>query len=218
MSVRTNHATNPSWESASGGLAVDWSTTGTPTFTRVADPYQRTYGRQATYTGISGDAADYVNQGCNSTAAGTAATNDWWTVSAYVKKGSGQTGVTMHMIIMEFDAADGYLRGNTGSDFSGTLTTSYQRFSYSVQVSHASVSRLRGLVQASAVHNLDVVDFTIDCLLLEKASSVADYFDGETTDAGGHVYAWTGAADASTSTDTYTESGFVGMLVTRKVG
>jgi len=40
----------------------------------------------------------------------------------------------------------------------------------------------------------------IDSVILEKASTYSGYFDGNTPDAGGIDYAWTGTANASTST------------------
>jgi len=40
----------------------------------------------------------------------------------------------------------------------------------------------------------------IDSVILEKASTYSGYFDGNTSDAGGIDYAWTGTANASTST------------------
>jgi hypothetical protein len=228
MSVRTNYMRNPSLESSvvTGWLLNDYTAGATPpTRTQVADAAVGTYGCELYYVADAADTGtQYLNyegpytSGPTFTGVGTAATNDVWTLSAYIKKGAGtNSGIPINLRIAEYNNVGTWLAQGSGADISGSLTTSYQRFSYIYTLVQATVSQVTGRIYAASIANGDALDIIVDGILLEKTGTLGDYFDGSTADTGSHTYDWTGTAHNSNSTDTETP-GFVGMLVTRKVG
>ena len=104
-----------------------------------------------------------------------------YTASAYIKGVAGQTA-----------QMQAYNTGAGGTAV--TLTGGWDRISYTWTANAATVN-------IQIVGNTTNATINIDAVLLEISGSVGSYFDGATT-ATNHVYAWSGAANASTSTDT----------------
>ena len=217
--MRTNYVTNPSIETAiTGWYEVDTNLpAGDPTIERVAGGYIGSYETKWSYTAGTGDTTGTADQYCLYSGAGTAAQDEVWTVSAYIKLGSGTTsGVTVSLRIPYYDASNTYIGVVSGEDISGSLTTDYQRFYYTGTLpSTATISQVGAYLHVGSVADGDAWDLRSDCWLLEKTGTLGDYFDGSTTDTETWTYAWTGTEHASTSTATEVEAGFVGMTVTK---
>jgi hypothetical protein len=215
--MRTNYVTNPSIETATTGWARTDTAVGTSVITRVEGGQVGDYAIEFTYTAEAGDATATATQYCTSTAVGTAAQGDVWTVSAYVKLGAGTTsGVTVSLRIAYYNEAGDYIGQVSGSDIFSSLTTDFQRFNYvGTLPADGTISRADCRLVCGSIADGDAFDIVSDCWLLEKVGALDDYFDGATTDTETWTYAWTGTAHASTSTATEVEAGFVGMTVTK---
>lgn len=217
--VRTNHCTNPSFEvSATTGWALSKTVAGTPSFTRVSGGQVGDYALEATYEAQAAESnVNFGYQTPNPTVDNTTQ-NDYWTVSAYLKLGASTAGTyTVYLGLYELDGGGGWLANGLSSDLFASLTTSWQRFNYTRQATNASVARSTARLYVSQIHEGDYVDVLMDGVLLEKTDTLADYFDGDTTDTELVTYAWTGTEHASTSTATDVPS-FTGIRVTRHIG
>lgn len=202
--MRTNYVTNPSIETATTGWYRTDTCVGTAAITRVAGGEVGDYALQFAYTAEETDATGTATQYCLPTAVGTAAQGDKWTVSAYVKKGAGTTsGVTVTLRIAYYNEAGAYIGQVSGADIFSSLTTSFQRFSYTGTLpADGAISRVAAALVCSSIAYGDAFDLVSDAWLLEKVDALDDYFDGATTDTDDWDYEWAGTAHASLSTAT----------------
>ena len=202
--MRTNYVTNPSIETATTGWYRTDTCVGTAAITRVSGGQVGDYALQFAYTAEASDATGTATQYCSPTAVGTAAQGDKWTVSAYVKKGAGTTsGVTVTLRIAYYNEAGAYIGQVSGADIFSSLTTSFQRFSYTGTLpADGAISRVAVALVVSGIADGDAFDLVSDAWLLEKVDALDDYFDGSTTDTDDWDYEWAWTAHASLSTAT----------------
>lgn len=120
------------------------------------------------------------------------------TVSMYVREGTGAVAV-FPMIIWQ--NATSFTTAVSGTAV--TVNSTWQRISVSA-VAPAGTTQF-GI--ATRITSATVGQFFyVDDVLVEKSNDLKAFFDGATTNAG-FVYAWTGAANASTSTETVSTGG-----------
>lgn len=123
-----------------------------------------------TYTGVAGDTNKQTGFTSDSSAVGSFAQSDNVTVSMYLK-GSVTTPLRIQFQIREYDAANvnGTNNATDVGDTDNLSATEWRRFSYSVALSDADVSRCRAGIQFINVNDGDVMDLQITCVQLEKA-------------------------------------------------
>jgi hypothetical protein len=194
VTTRTNRATNPSAASTTGYAAVA-GTGGTAALSNQSSggAFGGSYNRvtwSAATTAVSG--------GASYTCTGLSASTQY-ALSVYVRSSKTQTvNVTVNFQTSVPATV------NTVTSSSVALTANTWTQVGVVGTSGASVTQ--ALITAAATTggsnwaNGDTLD--IDAVLVETAAAVGTYFDGSFTNAAGNVYAWTGTANASTSTDT----------------
>lgn len=177
---RVNWVQNPSFETNVGYWGWSENCVGAPTYTRVADATapQGGYACELAYVGQAGDATSYAHLRSGNTIVGSAGQNETWTVSAWLRLTGTNSGCTYKIGIVERDAAGTYLREDNSPALS--VDGTWQRFSYTVALVNASVSRLQASIQAIDVAEGDQFDLLVDGVMLEKSGSVGMYFDGNT--------------------------------------
>ena len=200
--VRTNRCTNPSFETN----ANDWQGGNASVARDTSIALYGTASLRATPTLNNNQV--YAEFGTNSTNRAVAAPGEVWTASVYIRSGlSGNPSRTAAISVSYYTAG--------GSSLGGTL-----------QVFNISANGWTRLVAtATAPANTARVGFQVrfqysnisssnvaylDGALLEKTSFVKPYFDGSTTgplpNERNNVFAWTGTANNSTSTNTCEEA------------
>jgi hypothetical protein len=184
--LRTNLCTNPSFETNTAG----WS--GGPSAWNNASSIA-----QSTAWSTVGVASLAVTtpgsatlEGCNFFVMSVAASTTY-TVSADVRAVSGRP-ITMHLRdgTNAINAASVAVSAGTTQRVSATITTG------------ASAPALGLLIAFSTDSTVGASAFNVDAVMVEQSATVGTYFDGSTASSGGNTYAWTGAANASTSTQT----------------
>lgn len=178
---RTNQCTNPSFETGTASWAALVSTLSNP---------------------LTGGWSGVRHLRCTATTATTA---------------FGATGTTHTVVAGEAFAVSAYVRGTVGRGVQIRITwtgaaatsnvavavgslTAWQRLTYTGVVPvGATAARVDLVVAATGVVIGDVLD--VDGVLAERAATIGAYFDGDTPDTASLVYAWTGVAHASTSTE-----------------
>lgn len=181
--VRTNLFTNPSFEA----ILTGWSSTAGMTTTRSTDEFR-----------LGGASLRCVSTATNSEAMSPVISVDagaTYTASSWIK---GSAGNTVLITIYEYNIAES-LVGSTSSN-TVSLTGGWQRINVSRNLS-ATASTVKVAVSDVKPSNAGQT-FFLDDTLFEKSAFLDDYFDGETPDADGRAHAWTGTANASTSTVT----------------
>lgn len=196
MSTRTNYIFDPGIEGAiSGYFSSTKTVVGTPTLARVASPYSGTYGLEYSYAAVSGDSGAYAHIHSNYSGAGTAVQNDKFTLSAMLKLGAGSNvGCAVRFKLKEYSSVPAYLAETSGTYIQASLTTSWQRFSYTFTCGNVNCDRVIGSLAVTSVDYAggDAFDILSDEWLLEKVDTLGDYFDGATADGGGWTYDWSG--------------------------
>ena len=186
MAVITNYFPNPSIETNTTGWLGDTGST----LSRIAsDAWVGTSALQMVQDGAAGD------RGLISwtiTAIPTVP-GEVWTMSNYAKSSDI---ANVYTAINEYDAASGFLRITVGSVY--PLTGTYSRIKATATMG-ANTAYVLYLVRTLIA---DAGTAIMDGFMATKTADVIDYFDGDTTDEGGFVYAWTGTPYASTSTKT----------------
>lgn len=194
--MATNYCTNPSFETgaadalATGFSLVDSTVTGTVVFSKVAG---RNGGlaQRIQYTGVEGDAAGnlafYIRF---PTSAGTVTPGDVWTQSLYVK--AACTGVSLYLTSQYVTDAGGWLE--SGPNLAIANSATFLPYSQTTGAAPATSGVFRLLVFPALIGTGDIVDFTIDDVLIEKSAVLTPYFDGSYWRC-----AWDGVAHASTS-------------------
>lgn len=196
VSTRTNLATNPAAASTTNYAAVP-GTGGAATLTNKTDGgYSGTTYNQVKWT----TATTAVSGGCSYTQAGLAAATSY-AVLLYVRSSKTQT---VALQVQFRDAANAVINTVTSADVALTAGT-WTSVSV-VGVSGAAVTNAVASVLATSGALWAVNDtLDVDAVLVEAAAAVGTYFDGSSVNAASVMYAWVGAADASTSTaKTYT--------------
>ena len=179
--VRTNLFTNPSFEAALTG----WTATTGMTATRSTDEFL-----------LGGASLRCVSTATSSEALSPAMSVDAsasYTASAFIK---GTSGNTVVITIYEFNSSNTQV-GSTSSNVI-SLTGSWQRINVSKNLV-ATASTVKVAVSDARAANAGQT-FFLDNMLFEKSAFLDDYFYGDTPDADGREYAWSGASHASTST------------------
>jgi hypothetical protein len=180
---RTNLLTNPSCETNTTG----WSNVNGSVLSSSADhAWTGTKSQKVVYDGT----ARASEQTGTSVAAYPFTSGSTYTFSAYVWVPTGQPAVKI-----KYGGATFNVTGTTS-----TLNDQWERLSVTTTAGSTNTAYLYILNAATSVPN--ATGFYVDGAMLEANSSPAlgVYFDGDTADAGGYVYDWSGAAHASTST------------------
>lgn len=137
------------------------------------------------------------------------------TVTASIR-GISSKGLTMRAAIYWYDAAGASVAPTTtlGTSASVTAGAWSSRMSVTAVVpAGAAYARPAVYMNQSAVGVLVIGDYVgATAALLESGSVVRPYFDGSTPDTAGYTRDWTGAANASTSTETPADGSFDGMF------
>lgn len=182
--LRTNLFTNPSFEAPSVGWLPSASG-----MTNVRSTTEAYLGG-ASMECVSTATGSYVESPAVSTSFGAS-----YTASGWIR---GTSGKLVSIALLEYNVSDTLL--NTSESANITLTGSWQRISVTRNLGNtASYVKVRVIDKTAG--NAGSV-FYLDATLLEKTAFLEDYFDGETPDADGRQYSWTGAANGSTSTIT----------------
>lgn len=210
----TNYATNPSFEvdtnsdGMSDGLSQFTSPQGSTIYSRVAG---RTggYAQRLQYTGVAADSAAQIGLAvAPSTELGSFAEGDIVTFSFYIKGVlSGVDFIPRIYWRKNDDSGIATVGGN-----SITPSTDWTRISFTTTAAPALTSRLWAALFLYSIVENDTIDITFDDVLVEKSSVLTPYFDGSTTDSlNASTYAWTGTANASTSTRAASHLRFSGI-------
>jgi len=179
--TRTNQCTNPSFETDTAGWSV-WGSGGSPTVTNPSGGAGWAGDRCARLTATTTGRFILTGQTF------AVSVGQPFSISAYVR---GTTGRSVAMRAL-WDVSGEILGGSTA------ITGSYQRVTYWGTVP-AGNTTLRVDVDVAASGSIgDYVE--IDSVLVEWSGTVGAYFDGSTAAAPALTYAWTGAANGSTST------------------
>ncbi len=196
--IRTNLFTNPSMETNATGWTLDsWAGGTTPTLTR-----SNTLAQVGSWSlRLQANGAGTTQQGVFSSGLITITGGQSYAVQ--FKARAGTTGRVLRAYL-RFTLADGTTVNTvnvSSADVSGAWTTVSV-----VGVAGPTATRARleiycevanPATQSMAANEAHY----FDAFMLEKASSVAGYFDGSTAASGTKAYSWTGTANASTSTE-----------------
>jgi hypothetical protein len=219
LPAATNYCANPSFEldTDSDGRADGWSTWassigGTPVFTRVsALRGQGSYAQHLSYTGVAGDSDAALRCITDTSEVDSVAPGDVLTVSVDLLGSLSGTLAVIEVVWLKADGSS-IISIDAGSGIDPTATV--DRYSHTTAAAPALASRFRVGVLFPGIAEGDTVDASIDDVLVEKSSVLTLYFDGSYPDC-----AWTGTANASTSTRTasdlqYSSTGFFGEEMT----
>jgi len=197
LSAQTNYCTNPSFEvdtdadGKSDSLTLYENVAGTPVLSRVAGR-NGGYAQRIQYSAQAGDTGKLIWVWFSSGAVFTTA--DIITASAYIKGSvSGASFVGVQPV---------WNGSSTYASSGGSAGVDWTRFSATPAAAVAGDTTIAlRLARIDINSDSAVIDVTIDDVLLEKSAVLTPYFDGSTADSlNANTYAWTGAANASTST------------------
>lgn len=198
--VRKNEITNPGFESSVAGELVRTNLFPNPSFEATLTGWSATTGMTTTRSTaefrLGGASLRCVSTTTNSEALSPILSVDagaTYTASTWIK---GTSGSTVLITIYEYNSAES-LVGSTSSNPT-SLTGSWQRINVSRNLT-SGASTVRVAVSDTRAANAGQT-FFLDDTLLEETAFLDDYFDGNTPDADGREYAWSGTAHASTST------------------
>lgn len=178
MAVRTNLVTNPSAETNT----TDWTANGGATLTSDATQfYVGTKSLKVACTAVANSGTQCANI--------TASAAQTYTASIYLRGNAGG------------ETVDVQLRNQVPTTITTTpvtLTTAWQRFTVTGTTPGGTTSvHLRVNKTAATAHT-----YFADGALVELSATLGAYFDGATADDTIYDRAWTGTANASTSTET----------------
>jgi len=200
---RTNYCTAPSFElGAENAIATGWTAvaiTGSPTYSRVAGRVSG-LAQRIQYTAVAGDSTNRYQ--ADASAVGSFAAGDNLICSVYVK--GSLTGCTLDLRCDARDAAGTSLHTHYANPAVGA---DWSRVSVSMDALPANTSRVSFWITVGSLAAGDSYDLTIDDVLIEKSPVLLPYFDGSTPSA-----AWTGTANASTSTKGEVSADATGLL------
>lgn len=221
--TRTNLALNPTGANA-GGWTTSTSLYGTrstdATVTRRTGASSQKVTRTATTPSNNLAAVSYLGQTTGSIAAALPVTaGEQYTFSVYA---ACEVVSRARMNVTFYDNANAAVRSAYTGSFvdlvAGGATPAAGSFGRAV----LTVTAPAGAVKAVAMlqnflptgqTSAGGEDTWVQDFLLEQAGAAGAYFDGDFTDTGDTVYAWTGTANASASTEAVTVPGVVGLEV-----
>lgn len=221
LPAATNYHANPSLEGTYvGGLAPGLSVISSALAgSIVKEPVAGRTGGQAqriAYTGLAGDAGDWILMDSAVTAVGSFAAGEVVTASFYYRGTLGAGIYNAGGLIAALDAA-GASVGNSGA---APMVTSADWTRCSVTYTlPANTSKIYLRMQWNGHAEGTVIDLAFDDFQIEKSPFPTPYFDGYTVD-GNNSCAWTGAANASTSTRAVSDLQFApgGLSVCQSFG
>jgi hypothetical protein len=179
MTVRTNYFINPSSETNTTG----WNIANGSNLSSSADrAWVGTKSQKVVY-----DTPRAASQTGTSVVDQALIGGQAYTLSAYVWVPTGQPAVAWQA-----------LGGHTATGAASTTKDAWERISVTFTPPSNTTASLYILNQATSVAG---TGFYMDGAMMERASSAGTYFDGSTVKAG-FYYDWTGASNASTSTET----------------
>ena len=197
-SVRTNLATNPRAIAGNGGWSNNDGTLFTVAFV--------TSGLPTHPQGLTTAQSGHLASGQTSTMA----------MNLYATDNLANGGVSRYTGLWVYAPVSGYTIALTA----GTTWTSFAltggQWTFVQSAASENVSAQVSIFPTSGGNANSADVFYVTGSISEVASAPCpNFFDGDTTDTATDVYAWTGTAGASTSTDTYTAaSGVTGTLAT----
>ena len=176
---RTNLVTNPNFEANTTG----WTTNGSSLGTTTSQKHSGTQSAVASF--VYGSA---LNRAVYSASNITVAANATYTVSAWVK---GDAGKPLQLVFRN------NITGSTSDSWAQpvTATGEWQRLSLTFTTPATTTSGIVIVQNTSTLANI----VYIDDVMLEQTAKLNTYFDGNTVVAG-RTFAWTGNANASSST------------------
>jgi hypothetical protein len=194
LPAATNYASNPSFETDTDadGKADNVSTQHSveaPTFTR---PSGRTGGlcQRVQYAPVAGDWGISINP--SYTIYNSFASGEPITVSTYLKGALVGCTITPRIKFMD---NDWNLLSESSAASPASVGTEWTRASHSVASTPANTKWVEFWLDSFDIHVGDSFDLYIDDVQIEKSAVLTPYFDGSYP-----ACAWTGTADASTST------------------
>jgi len=165
----TNYLIRTTFDTDAGaGMATGWDdsdgVTGAPTYSLVAETLTNISGSQAQRMVYDTDTAEnFIQFVSDNTAVGSLSQNDTVTFSAYMK--GTVTSARLRLRVLEADAA-----GATGtSHFSSalTITEDWARYTYTVQLTDADLSRATARFYFDEIVNASDIDIQFACVQLE---------------------------------------------------
>ncbi len=190
LATRTNLVQNPSFEVAFS----DVTGYGAATVTRDTTEFRTgAYSAKVTTSGL-GLRGLRVTSYINVTVGNT------YTLSAYIKCPAGQM---VYLEIGGYNASSSYTEG----DYFGFTNNSggWERISMEWQMADPTTTKAKFWIY-NEDDAQDAPIFYVDDIMFEASDTLQPYFSGATADSTGVDNAWTGTANASTSTQTYTFS------------
>lgn len=189
-STRTNYITNPSFETGTTGWTATRGVIAAVTTSAQVGTKSLQFTCNVTTNVASGQ---YVQGPVVDVVAG-----DVWTASAYVLwVGNGYGS----QVSIQWLAADAVTEVSRSTRAFAITPGAFSR-QYITGTAPAGASKARVLIGTYNEAMPNNAQFRIDAVMLEKSGTLGDYFDGSVPDTAGVDYAWTGTADASTSTVT----------------
>lgn len=195
VTVRTNRATNPSAASASTNYSSVAGTSGSASLAhRTEDDTEDGLGGyvRATWTvatSVASGGINYLQTGLSGSTA--------YRTSVYVR---ASKVITMRVAVA-FQNSSSVTQNTVTGTATALAAGTWTRLD--VQgTSNASVDRALVRVEATSGLWANGNTLDVDMVLIEQTSTLQPYFDGAYSDGLGYLYAWTGTANASTSTAT----------------
>ena len=198
--VRKNEITNPGFETSESGELVRTNLFTNPSFEAILTGWTATTGmvtaRSTDEFRLGGASLRCISTATNSEAVSPSISVDsgaTYTASTWIK---GSSGNSVIISIYEYNVAESLV--GTSSSNTISLTGGWQRINVSRNLTSAA-STVKITVSDARPANAGQT-FFLDDTLFEKSAFLDDYFDGNTPDADGKAYSWSGTAHASTST------------------
>ncbi len=196
VTTRTNRATNPAVAAAITNWAVVAGTGGTATTVRNTGDgmFRPGFARTAWTVATSAVSGGFTYTQSSGIPASTAQAFQVWVISSKTQR-------------LQLTVACKNSGGTTVNTITGTAVVVPANTLTAVQAQGTSGALVtQAVLTVAAVSGTSGTNWangdTLDGMgvLIENGTTYGDYFDGEMPDGGSIVYAWTGTADASTST------------------
>lgn len=209
--TRTNQATNPSFETASGPVAVRTNLSSNPSLEINGPGYASNAGTGGAVTTSRGTDGGYVGTGYYRTLWTTANTATGYVENSELSASGITAGqvYTFSAYLRSSVATTLYLRANwwngtasTGTSQGSNVALSANTWTRVTLVAATAPTATVGVWLDWYSTGTQAVNQTIDldATLIEKSPTLGTYFDGATAAAGDFTHAWTGTVNASTST------------------
>jgi hypothetical protein len=199
-----NGLLNPSFDidSNADGIADGWThggnVAGTPVFTLVAGRLGG-FAQRVQYIGVAEDIDAILTFFLSAANGVPAAPNDVVTASIHANLVMPET-CAARLRHIYWGSDNGYVSEGTSIDIPYDGAPIWERYASS-GVIPADVAKTGLWVPLEGINEGDVIELLLDDSQIEKSPFPTPYFDGSTSDSlNANTYAWTGAANASTST------------------